>query len=100
MFDERVAAGRAVDGHGDMLCDDIFCMDDGTRIIDCLEFDDELRYGDAVLDLAFLAMDLERLGVLDAARTLLDAYAVHAHDHPPCRWCTITSPTEHWCAPR
>jgi aminoglycoside phosphotransferase family enzyme/predicted kinase len=83
LFDERVAAGRAVDGHGDMLCDDIFCMDDGTRIIDCLEFDDELRYGDAVLDLAFLAMDFERLGVIDAARTLLDAYAVHAHDHPP-----------------
>lgn len=83
LFDGRVAAGRAVDGHGDMLCDDIFCMDDGPRIIDCLEFDDELRYGDTALDLAFLAMDLERLGAPDAARTLLDAYASHAHDHPP-----------------
>lgn len=83
LFDERIAAGRAVDGHGDMLCDDIFCMDDGARIIDCLEFDDELRYGDTTLDLAFLAMDFERLDDLDAARTLLAAYATHADDRPP-----------------
>ena len=33
-----------VDGHGDLLADDIFCMDDGPRILDCLEFDDHLRH--------------------------------------------------------
>jgi aminoglycoside phosphotransferase family enzyme/predicted kinase len=83
LFDERIAAGRAVDGHGDMLCDDIFCLDDGPRIIDCLEFDDELRYGDASLDLAFLAMDFERLGALHEVRTLLEKYTEHSSDHPP-----------------
>ncbi|TWH61505.1 hypothetical protein L612_001500000430 [Rhodococcus rhodochrous J38] len=83
LFDERIAAGRAVDGHGDLLADDIFCLDDGPRIIDCLEFDDELRYGDAVLDLAFLAMDLERLGAESAARRLLERYSEVSGDHPP-----------------
>lgn len=83
LFTDRIAAGRAVDGHGDLLADDVFCLDDGPRIIDCLEFDDELRYGDGALDLAFLAMDLERLGAVGAARRLLTAYAEYSGDRPP-----------------
>ena len=65
---ERIARGRIVDGHGDLLADDIFCLDDGPRILDCLEFDDRLRWGDVLLDVGFLAMDLERLGRTDLAR--------------------------------
>ena len=57
-----MSAGRIVDGHGDLLADDIFCLDDGPRILDCLEFDDRLRWLDGLDDAAFLAMDLERLG--------------------------------------
>ena len=83
LFAERIADGRAVDGHGDMLADDIFCLDDGPRIIDCLEFDDELRYGDGALDIAFLAMDLERLGAREAAHRLLSAYAEFSGDTCP-----------------
>ncbi|MGE0796181.1 MAG: AAA family ATPase [Microbacteriaceae bacterium] len=70
----RIAAGRTVDGHGDLLADDIFCLDDGPRVLDCLEFDDDLRYGDVVGDVAFLAMDLERLGRPDLATVFLDEY--------------------------
>ena len=62
LFEKRVADGRAVDGHGDLLADDIFCLADGPRVLDCLEFDDHLRYGDVLLDIGFLAMDLEHLG--------------------------------------
>ena len=65
---DRIARGRIVDGHGDLLADDIFCLDDGPRILDCLEFDDRLRWGDVLLDVGFLAMDLERLGRTDLAR--------------------------------
>ncbi|MBM7458092.1 AAA family ATPase [Rhodococcus coprophilus] len=83
LFAARIEAGRAVDGHGDLLADDIFCLDDGPRIIDCLEFDDELRYGDGLLDIAFLAMDLERAGAEGAARKLLHSYAVATGDEPP-----------------
>ena len=28
---QRIARGRACDGHGDLLADDIFCLDDGPR---------------------------------------------------------------------
>jgi aminoglycoside phosphotransferase family enzyme/predicted kinase len=74
LFAKRVAGGRAVDGHGDLLADDIFCLDDGPRILDCIEFDDALRFGDGLSDAAFLAMDLEHLGRPDLARRFLDAY--------------------------
>lgn len=83
LFAARIDEGRAVDGHGDMLADDIFCLDDGPRIIDCLEFDDELRYGDGALDIAFLAMDLERLGDRAGAHRLLRAYAEFSGDACP-----------------
>ncbi len=74
MFDERVRTGAGVDGHGDLQAEDIFCVEAGPQILDCLEFDDDLRRGDAVADVAFLAMDLERLGRPDLARWFLDSY--------------------------
>ena len=52
LFDHRITDGKVVDGHGDLLADDIFCLDDGPRILDCIEFDDELRYGDVLADVA------------------------------------------------
>jgi aminoglycoside phosphotransferase family enzyme/predicted kinase len=60
LFSNRMAHGKVRDGHGDLLADDIFCLDDGPRVLDCIEFDDRLRYGDVLADVAFLAMDLER----------------------------------------
>ncbi len=81
---ERITAGRIVDGHGDLLADDIFCLDDGPRILDALEFDDRLRWGDVLYDVGFLAMDLERLGRLDLALAFLDWYREYsAETHPP-----------------
>lgn len=62
LFAARVEAGLIRDGHGDVLADDIFCLDDGPRVLDCLEFDDRLRAVDGIDDAACLAMDLERLG--------------------------------------
>ena len=83
LFDGRRAAGRIRDGHGDLLADDIFCLADGPRVLDCLEFDDSLRYGDVLADLAFLAMDLEYLGRVDLATTLLDHYRQRSDDTWP-----------------
>ena len=83
LLDERIAAGRAVDGHGDLQCDDIFVLDDGPRILDCIEFADEYRYGDVLADVAFLAMDLERLGHPGLARSFLDHYQELSADHWP-----------------
>jgi len=81
---ERIARGCIADGHGDLLAEDIFCLDDGPRILDGLEFDDRLRWGDVLYDTAFLAMDLERLGRLDLALAFLDRYwELSAETHPP-----------------
>jgi len=74
LFDDRVRRGMIVDGHGDLRCEDIFCLDDGPRILDCIEFDDELRSVDVVSDVAFLAMDLERLGAPELASRFLGWY--------------------------
>ncbi|MGZ4533494.1 MAG: hypothetical protein ACXVXP_14250, partial [Mycobacteriaceae bacterium] len=62
LFTARVDAGLICDGHGDLSADDVFCLPDGPRALDCLEFDDRLRWVDGLDDAAFLAMDLERLG--------------------------------------
>ncbi|MBA0126897.1 AAA family ATPase [Haloechinothrix sp. YIM 98757] len=83
LFDSRIAANKLVDGHGDLLADDIFLLDDGPRVLDCLEFDDQLRWVDVIDDIAFLAMDLERLGSPALAGSLLDTYAEISAD-PSC----------------
>ncbi|MCC7078519.1 MAG: AAA family ATPase [Acidimicrobiia bacterium] len=83
LFAARVEAGCIRDGHGDLLCDDIFCLDDGVRILDCIEFDDRLRWGDVVADIGFLAMDLERIGAVGLAERLLDRYRDMTCDTAP-----------------
>jgi aminoglycoside phosphotransferase family enzyme/predicted kinase len=79
----RCADGWVVDGHGDLIADDVFCLPDGPRVLDCLDFDDHLRHVDALDDVAFLAMDLERLGRADLGTVFLDAYAEFAGDPAP-----------------
>jgi Uncharacterized protein conserved in bacteria len=74
LFADRIAHDEVRDGHGDLLADDIFCLDDGPRILDCIEFDDQLRYGDVLADVAFLAMDLERVGAPELAARFLAWY--------------------------
>ena len=83
LFAQRIAEGRIIDGHGDLLADDVFCLDDGPRFLDRLEFNDQLRYGDVLADIAFLAMDLERLGRRDLADHLLDRYRQLSGDSWP-----------------
>ncbi|MEO3784356.1 AAA family ATPase [Actinocorallia sp. B10E7] len=83
LFARRIADDRIVDGHGDLIADDVFCLPDGPRILDCLEFDDRLRYLDGLDDAAFLAMDLERLRAPALARDFLDRYAEFSGDPAP-----------------
>ena len=83
LFAKRITDGRACDGHGDIQAEDIFCLDDGPRLLDCLEFDDELRFGDVLNDVAFLAMDLERLGHRELADRFLHHYREFTADSWP-----------------
>ena len=83
LFDARVRGGRVLDGHGDLLAEDIFCLPDGPRILDCLEFDDRLRWVDGLDDAAFLAMDLERLGAGELADRSTGWYLEYSGDCAP-----------------
>lgn len=80
---ERIEAGMVRDGHGDLLADDIFCLDDGPRILDCLAFSDELRWGDVLADVGFLVMDLQRRGHPELGRAFLHAYCEFSAEHHP-----------------
>jgi uncharacterized protein len=83
LFQDRIAGGMARDGHGDLKTEDIFCLDDGPRILDCIEFDDRLRYGDVLADTAFLAMDLERIGARTLANEFMRLYAEFSGESHP-----------------
>jgi uncharacterized protein len=83
LFAVRIEGAKVRDGHGDLLADDIFCLDDGPRILDCIEFDDRLRYGDVLADVAFLAMDLERVGAADLGARFLGWYREFAGETYP-----------------
>jgi aminoglycoside phosphotransferase family enzyme/predicted kinase len=74
LFDERLNSGQVVEGHGDLRCEHIYLTTEGIRIIDCVEFDRSLRIADVLADVAFLAMDLERLGFARHAAAFLDHY--------------------------
>jgi aminoglycoside phosphotransferase family enzyme/predicted kinase len=83
LFAERVSAGRAVDGHGDLLANDIFLLNDGPRILDTIDFAPGLRAVDGLADVASLAMDLERLGDRVDADRLLAWYQDFTGDQWP-----------------
>jgi uncharacterized protein len=94
LLESRRRDGQVRDGHGDLLAADVFCLDDGPRVLDCIEFDDRLRYGDVLLDAAFLAMDLERLGRPDLGRQFLADWGEFSGESHPC------SLAEHYVAYR
>jgi aminoglycoside phosphotransferase family enzyme/predicted kinase len=79
LFEKRVREGRIRDGHGDLRAEHIY-FSDGIQIIDCIEFNDRFRYGDAIADLAFLHMDLAHLGHAEMSLAFLSAYAEKARD--------------------
>ncbi len=83
LFADRIAAGMVRDGHGDLLAEDIFCLDDGPRILDCLAFRDDLRISDVLADVAFLAMDLDRLAGPETAAQFMSWYREFSNEHHP-----------------
>jgi aminoglycoside phosphotransferase family enzyme/predicted kinase len=63
LIEERAGQRRVRDGHGDLRADSVvFAPDGSVCVMDCIEFNERLRYGDVASDVAFLAMDLEFRG--------------------------------------
>ncbi|HWO94290.1 MAG TPA: phosphotransferase, partial [Dehalococcoidia bacterium] len=80
-FARRAKRDRVRDGHGDLRCDSVSLGDDGSLcIIDCIEFNDRFRYADVASDLAFLLMDLDRLGASWLADEVLTQYLARSFD--------------------
>jgi uncharacterized protein len=78
----RAAAGHVVDAHGDLRPEHV-CLAPEPRVIDCLEFDRELRLLDWAAELAFLRLECDRLGGVWAGRAVFDACAGALGDEPP-----------------
>jgi aminoglycoside phosphotransferase family enzyme len=76
---------RLLDGHGDLRPEHVFL---GTRrqdpcVIDCVEFDADLRRLDPAEEIAFLALECARLGAADLAAELPARYARTTGDPVP-----------------
>lgn len=83
LLEDRIAGGFVRDVHGDLTADDIFCLDDGARIIDCLAFNDRWRIVDVLSDIGFLIMDIHRLAGWKAAEQLMRWYLEFSNEHHP-----------------
>ncbi len=79
LLDRRAHDGMVREGHGDLHTEHI-CITEHIDMFDCVEFNERLRYGDIASDLAFLLMDIDRLGALTLGHELLAAYIAAVHD--------------------
>lgn len=79
---QRAKANKIVDAHGDLRPEHI-CLLKIPTIIDCLEFNRELRILDPADELSFLSLECERLGDPLIANLVLDIYSKTTHDIPP-----------------
>ena len=82
LFDQRLADGRVIDGHGDLHAMHVYLIDDEIVIVDCLEFTEwfQFRLEDAGYDIAFLAMDLEARGHRALGEEVAGRYIAAAGD--------------------
>ena len=78
----RIVEGHVVDAHGDLRPEHV-CLEAPPAIIDPLEFDDDLRTLDAASELAFFALECERLDGAWFADRVIARYAAHTGDRPP-----------------
>lgn len=82
LLERRAREHRIVDAHGDLRAEHVF-MTDAPQVIDCLEFSVALRWLDAAEEIAFLALDCDRLGAPETGARLLEAYRRLANDPVP-----------------
>jgi uncharacterized protein len=94
-FDQRVVAGRVVEGHGDLRPEHVY-LGQPLAIIDCLEFSRELRLLDGADEIGFLALECEAARAAPLAAVLLQAYGEASgeplpealvHFYQSCRAC-------------
>jgi len=80
-FDERVRNDRIVEGHGDLRPEHV-CLIREPVVIDCLEFKRQFRIIDPADEMAYLAMECERLGAPWIKEELFSTYRSVTGDSP------------------
>src|SRR5262249_56545038 len=66
--------------HGDLQAQHVCCAE-CVQIFDCIEFNHRFRYGDVAGEIAFLLMDLTRLGRADLGVRFVNAYLEASGDY-------------------
>ena len=84
LLERRARDGRIVDAHGDLRPEHV-CLTPQPVIIDCLEFRREFRVLDPVDELAYLALECDRLGAPEVGDRLLRVHLDAAGDGVPDR---------------
>jgi aminoglycoside phosphotransferase family enzyme len=78
----RAAGGCVIEAHGDLRPEHVL-LDDPPAVIDCLEFDRNLRVMDRAEELAFLELECDRLGAPQAGRLIARECLARLGDHVP-----------------
>jgi len=83
LFVQRARGGWVREGHGDLRAEHVCLEEDGqVQIFDCVEFNRDVRCADVASDIAYMLMDLRRLGAPEAADELLARYRAAGVDLP------------------
>jgi aminoglycoside phosphotransferase family enzyme len=77
---QRAADGCVVEAHGDLRPEHVY-VGDSPAVIDCLEFDRELRVLDRAEELSFLHLECARIGDEVTGRALLRGCLAQLADH-------------------
>ena len=85
LIESRAERGVPRDTHGDLRLGHIYVFPDRAPpgdlvIIDCIEFNERIRFADPVADMAFLVMGLKFQGHRDLARAFTEAYSLASGD--------------------
>lgn len=82
LFDKRVKDGKIIEAHGDLRPEHI-CLRPEPAVIDCLEFNRDLRILDTAEELSFLAMECEMSGDTTVGKLFFDTYTSLTNDPVP-----------------
>lgn len=78
---QRVEKGCVIDAHGDLRPEHVW-LGEPPAVIDCLEFSDELRIRDRADEIAYLALELERIGHPHLGELAVARYEERTGDRP------------------
>lgn len=84
LFDQRVTGEKIIEAHGDLRPEHV-CLSPRPAIIDCLEFNRELRILDTAEELSFFAMECDVMGNKTVGEIFFDTYSSATSDRIPKR---------------